>query len=148
MSWWSQATVHWLNQCWPWSNSPYGVTMSHRVNTLRSKQKGRYFAGDICKHIFLTDNIRVLSPKSLVDNTSSLVQLMACRLFSETPLNELIIQPTGADGLGLNELTIWQWWFNFDGKSTLLSSKIKSTDRYKILPMNWKSCCLVLDKIL
>ena len=111
--------------------------MSHRVNTLRSKQKGRYFAGDICKHIFLTDNIRILSPKSLVDNKSSLVQLMACRLFSEKPLNELIIQPTGADGLGLNELTIWQWWFNFDGKSTLLSSKIKSTDRYKILPMKW-----------
>ena len=34
MSWCSQATSHYLDQCWPRSLSPYGVTRPQWVNTL------------------------------------------------------------------------------------------------------------------
>ena len=34
MAWCCQATSHYLNQCWPRSLSPYGVTRSQWVNTL------------------------------------------------------------------------------------------------------------------
>ena len=34
MAWCRQATSHYLNQCWPWSLAPYGVTRPQWVNSV------------------------------------------------------------------------------------------------------------------
>ena len=34
MAWCHQATSHYLNQCWPWSMSPYGLTKLKGVNSM------------------------------------------------------------------------------------------------------------------
>ena len=49
MTWCCQATSHYLSQCWPRFMSPYGVTRSQWVSTLKPKQNGRYISGDIFK---------------------------------------------------------------------------------------------------
>ena len=81
MDWWRQATSHYLNQCWPRSPMPYGVTRPQWVknasfmiahpnaqcrtliltdllnsfNSLRTRRNRRHFA-DIFKCIFLNEN--------------------------------------------------------------------------------------------
>ena len=39
MAWWSQATSHYLSQCWPSCMSQYGITRPQWVNTQRLRQK-------------------------------------------------------------------------------------------------------------
>ena len=51
MAWCRQATCHYLNQCWPRSPTPYGVTRPQRVNQ-QWLMSGVYSEG--CCHIFVT----------------------------------------------------------------------------------------------
>ena len=53
MAWCHQATSHYLNQCWPRSMSPYGVTMPQWVNTYRPRQNGHHFTDDTFKQWWL-----------------------------------------------------------------------------------------------
>ena len=43
MAWCRQATSHYLNQCWPRSPTPYGVTRPQWVNTLEPEQNCQHF---------------------------------------------------------------------------------------------------------
>ena len=52
MAWCRQATSHYLNQCWPKSLPPYGITRPQWVNKLRSRQNGHYFVKCSFKFIF------------------------------------------------------------------------------------------------
>ena len=63
MAWCHQATSHYLNQCWPRSPKPYGVTRPQWVNSLWPSDA--------------TCNRRTWS---------TLVQVMDCHLFSAKPL--------------------------------------------------------------
>ena len=65
------------------------------VNTLRPRQNGRHFADAIFKCIFLNENIWIPIKKSLkfvpkgpINNTPSLVQIMAWRRPGDKPLSE------------------------------------------------------------
>ena len=42
MAWCRLATSHYLNQCWPSSMSPYGITRPQWVNNIETHFKGRY----------------------------------------------------------------------------------------------------------
>ena len=64
-------------------------------NTLRLRQNGHHFAGDIFKCIFLKKNVWIfiqmslkLIPKSLIANKLSFVQIMAWRRSGAKPLSE------------------------------------------------------------
>ena len=57
MVWCRQATSHYLNQCWPISLPPYGVTRPQWVNTLRLTQNGHI--ANIFKYIFLIENYSI-----------------------------------------------------------------------------------------
>ena len=59
MAWYREATSHYLNQCWPRSPTPYGVTRPQWVNSLRSSD--------------------VIWPYS---SGSTLAQVMACSLMA------------------------------------------------------------------
>ena len=68
------------------------------VNTLRPRQNGRHFADDICKCIFLNENVRIpieislkFVPKGPINNIPSLVQIMAWRRPGDKPLSEPMI---------------------------------------------------------
>ena len=63
------------------------------INTLRPRQNGRHFADDICKRIFMNENIWIpikislkFVPKGSINNIPALAQVMACR---RPGLNEL-----------------------------------------------------------
>ena len=65
------------------------------VNTLRSRQNGRHFAGDIFKCIFLNGNVWILIkisikfvPKGPINNIPTLVQIMAWCRPGDKPLAE------------------------------------------------------------
>ena len=65
------------------------------VNTLRPRQNGRHFADDIFKYIFLNENVWIaikislkFFPKVLINNITSLVQIMAWRRPGDKPLSE------------------------------------------------------------
>ena len=65
------------------------------LNTLRPRQNGRHFANDIFKCIFLNENVRIsinislnFVPKGLINNTPTLVQIMAWRRPGDKPLSE------------------------------------------------------------
>ena len=65
------------------------------VNTLRPRQNGRYFAEDIYKCIFLTENVWILInislklvPKGQINNIPALVQIMPWRRPGDKPLSE------------------------------------------------------------
>ena len=96
MAWCRQATSHYLNQCWPNSMPPYGVTRPQWVNTLSLRQNGRHFAEDIFKCIFLNENVWILIsislkymfPKYPINIIPALVQIMACSLSGGRPLSE------------------------------------------------------------
>ena len=77
----------------------YHVTL----NTLRPRQNGRDFAGDIFKRIFLNENVLIslkislkFVPKGLINNIPALVQIMAWRRPGDKPLSEpmLVRLPT------------------------------------------------------
>ena len=65
------------------------------INTLRPRQNGHYFAGDIFKCIFLNENALILFkislkfvPKVWIDNIPALVQIMAWRRPGDKQLSE------------------------------------------------------------
>ena len=47
MAWCRQATSHYMNQCWPRSATPYGVTGPQWVNSSFPEQNGHHFTYDI-----------------------------------------------------------------------------------------------------
>ena len=113
MAWCRQATSHYLSQCWPRSLSPYGVTRP-RVNTLKPRQNGHHFPGDIFKCIFLNENVWIWILLSLkfvskgpINNIPALVQIMAWHLPSDNPLSEpmLVI-------LLMHICVTWPQWVN------------------------------------
>ena len=78
-----------------------------RVNTLKQRQDGRYFADDVLKCIFLNENVLIsikislkLVPKGPINNIPALVQIMAWGGPGDKPLSEpmLVFVPS----LGLN----------------------------------------------
>ena len=65
------------------------------VNTLRSTRNGRHFPDDICKRIFLNENVWFpitvslkFVPKRVITNIPASVQLMAWRCQGGKPLSE------------------------------------------------------------
>ena len=65
------------------------------LNTLRPRQDGRHFADDTFNRIFLNDNVRISSKISLkfvpngpINNSPSLVKIMAWRRSGDKPLSE------------------------------------------------------------
>ena len=63
-----------------------------------SEQKGRHFADNIFRRIFLNENIRIsiqfspnFVPKGPIDNKPALVQVIDCRLFGAKPLPEPMV---------------------------------------------------------
>ena len=50
MAWCRQATSHYLNQCWPRSMSPYGITRPRWVNSLWPSLASRHYDIDLDKH--------------------------------------------------------------------------------------------------
>ena len=71
------------------------VYIIYRNNTLRPRQNGRCFTDDTFKRIFLNENVRILIkislkfvPKGLINNISTLVQIMAWRRSGDKPLSE------------------------------------------------------------
>ena len=76
MAWCRQATSHYLNQCWPRSLSPYGVTRPQWVSSSHLGQNGRHFADDIFKCIFMNGKFCIsiqislkFVPKGLTDKS-------------------------------------------------------------------------------
>ena len=55
MAWCHQATSHYLNQCWPRSPMPYGITMPQWVKTLIPDESGCCSSPSILKCIFCND---------------------------------------------------------------------------------------------
>ena len=73
----------------------YMTAAMPRVNTLRPRQNGCHFAGDIFKCIFLNENAWISLKISLkfvptvrINNIPALVQIMAWRRPSDKPLSE------------------------------------------------------------
>ena len=73
------------------------------INTLRPRQNGRHFPGDIFKWIFLNENVWIslkipltFVPKGPINNIPALVQIMAWRRPGDKPLSEpiLVFVPT------------------------------------------------------
>ena len=65
---------------------------TERVNTLRPRQDGRYFADNTFKRIFLYENVWVsieiplkFVPKAPINNIPALVQIMAWRRPGDKP---------------------------------------------------------------
>ena len=72
---------HWRVGLWD-----VNVEINSDINTLRPRQNGRHFADDICKGIFLNENILIaikislkFVPKGSINNIPALVQIMAWR---------------------------------------------------------------------
>ena len=72
-------------RCWHWPS----------INTLRPRQNGRHFADDICKCIFVNENVWIpiimslkFVPKEPINNIPALVQIMAWRRPGDKPLSE------------------------------------------------------------
>ena len=69
-----------------------------QLNTLRSRQHGRYFADDTFKCIFLNDNIRIsiksslkFVPRGPINNIRALVQIMAWHRLDDKPSSEPMV---------------------------------------------------------
>ena len=63
------------------------------INTLRSRQNGRYFPYNVFNRIFFNENamIKILLkfvPEGAIDNKSTLVWVMAWRRTGDKPLSE------------------------------------------------------------
>ena len=80
------------------SNGPACRTYKFRYvtfDTLGPRQNGRHFADDICKCIFLKENISIaikislkFVPKGPINNIPALIQIMAWRRPGDKPLSE------------------------------------------------------------
>ena len=79
------------------SNS-YTAGLCAKVNTLRPRQNGRYFADGIFKRIFVNENIWIpitislkFVPKGSINNIPALVRIMAWRRPGDKPLSEPMV---------------------------------------------------------
>ena len=79
------------NSDWTWGLPP-------AINTLRPRQNGRHFPDDIFKWIFLNENVWILTnillkfvPRGPINNTPTLVQIMAWRRPGDKPLSETMM---------------------------------------------------------
>ena len=134
MDWCSQATNHYLSQCWPRSKPPYGVTRPQWVYTLRPRQNGHHLVDNIFAFIFLNENAWILNNISLklflmgpINNIPVLVQIMAWCWPSNKPWSE----PMMVSLLTHICITWYQWvnnsiQFNFAGseKSVIQGSSL------------------------
>ena len=83
------------------------------INSSSPGQNGRHFANDIFKCIFVNEKCCILIqiwlkfvPEGPIDNKSTLVQVMECRLFGAKPLSEpMLIQFTDVYIMHLGELS-------------------------------------------
>ena len=82
---------------WPLWCRPLWKYWTYKVlaNTLKPRQNGRHFAGDIFNCIFLNENVWIpikislkFVPKDPINNISSLVQIMAWCRPGDKPLSE------------------------------------------------------------
>ena len=89
----------WFGIGWFYPHPP-GTPHCHRgnLNTLRPRQNGRHFADDICKCIFLSENLwsslrnsLKFVPKVRINNITALVQIMAWRRSGDKPLSEPMV---------------------------------------------------------
>ena len=87
----AQNTILWV---WWWVHVRLAME-TVLVNTLRPRQNGRHFADDVFKCIFLNENVWILLksslkfvPKGQINNTPSLVQIMAWRRPGDKSLSE------------------------------------------------------------
>ena len=97
MAWCHQATSHYLNQCWPRSPTPYGITRPQWVKSSPPGQNGCHFTG-IFKCIFMNEKFCVLIwislkfvPKGPVDNKPALVYVIAWHRTGTKPLPQAIL---------------------------------------------------------
>ena len=98
MAWCHQATSHFLNQCWPRSPKPYGVTRPQWVNTFPLRQNWCPFTDGILELIFLYDNCWILVstqekclPEGPINNKPVLVQTIAWHWIGDRPMSEPIM---------------------------------------------------------
>ena len=80
-----------------WWSKLIGVCLAF-INTLRPRQNGRHFAGDIFKCILLNENVWItikislkFVPKGLTNNIPAMVQIMAWHRSGDKPLYEPIM---------------------------------------------------------
>ena len=80
---------------YPYRRTPHHIKHKGRFSTLRPRQKGRHFADDTFKCIFINENVRIsinislkFVPKGLINNIPALVQIMAWRRPGDKPLSE------------------------------------------------------------
>ena len=97
MAWCRQATSHYLNQCWPRSAMPYGITGPQWGNSSFPEQNG-HFTHNIFQCIFMDTKFRIwiwislkFVPKGPIDNKSALAQVMALRRTGKKPLLETML---------------------------------------------------------
>ena len=134
----SQAPCHYLNQCWPRCPTPYGITETQWVNTLRPRQNGRHFPDDIFKWIFLNENVWIsinislkFVPRGPINSIPTLVQVMAWRRPGDKPLSErmMVRLPTHicvTRPQWVNQTL--DWWVN-----------------WKTSPLAWRHCYECVD---
>ena len=97
-NWWRK---NWHGNVWSKKNNHWSHNLEPRklytpyINTLRLKQNGRHFADDTFNRIFVNENVRIsikfslkFVPKGHINNTPSLVQIMAWRWPGDKPLFE------------------------------------------------------------
>ena len=102
----TELSVIWCDMVLMWHHYRVATTLSGRwndacvngqnkVNTLRPRQDGRYFADDVLKYIFLNENVWIslkiplkVVPRGPNNNIPALVQIMAWRRSGDKPLSE------------------------------------------------------------
>ena len=73
----------------------YDYCINMNINTLGPRQNGRHFADDMCKCVFLNENVWIpieislkFVPKGSINNNPALFQIMAWRRPGDKPLSE------------------------------------------------------------
>ena len=120
-----------------------------RVNTLRPRQNGHYFADDIFKGILLNENVLISIKISLkfilkgpINNIAALVQVMAWRRPGDKPLSEpmmvsLLMHICVTRSQWVKQPLIKIWWLN--AEDTLLNALILAIELrlFRIKPWKW-----------
>ena len=83
------------DELWIFKNLNPECSITKVINTLRPRQDGRHFPGDILKCIFLNENVWIslkislkFFPKGPINNIPALVLIMAWRRPGDKPLSE------------------------------------------------------------
>ena len=100
MAWCHQTTSHYLSLCWPRSLSPYGITRPQWVNTWLQRigqrqlqdEKHLTFGVPYIRGLTVVNSLRPSDAYMRCWTGSSLVQIMACRLFGAKPLSEPMLE--------------------------------------------------------